>query len=319
MTAEEQLARWLWLIPAAAGEEGADLEALGRRLGRSVEDVVGDVEALTARQFYLPAGEAEDLQILIDEGRLWIWTKGEFRRPARLRPREALALGLALRTRAAAAAPERAAHLRELAGRLEAQLSAADMEELRRAHAVDLGRDRPGVRDTLERATRERRRCRIDYLKPGAPGPDERVLRSYALVHVHGAWYALGWCERSQGLRAFRADRVVRAELLDDGFDEPADFDVEHFLSGGRVFSGGAHAEAMVRYAPEIARWILEHEGSDERAERHPDGSVVLRHPVADPEWLIRHVLGYAGAAELLAPEELRRTVARRAAELAGS
>jgi predicted DNA-binding transcriptional regulator YafY len=44
-----------------------------------------------------------------------------------------------------------------------------------------------------------------------------------------------------------------------------------------------------------------------------PDGSVVLHHDVADPRWVVRHVLQYGGEAELVEPGELRERVARAA------
>lgn len=333
MTADAQLARWLWLIPAAAGEDGAGIDELSERLGTSPTDVVRDVEALTERQYYLPPGDADDLQILIEGDRLRIWTKGEFRRPARLRVREAVALGLALRVRALAAAPERAERLRSLAGHLEAQLASTDVEALERAHEIDLGRDDAGIRETLERAAHECRRCSIEYLKPGADSPDERVVRPYAIAYVEGAWYAIGWCEKAEAMRAFRVDRMLAATQLDDAFELPEDFDVEALLEGGRVFRAAEAIGAEVRYSPAIARWVVERlESAPDRAAldaadaserepgvRHlPDGSVVVRHRVADPEWLIRHVLQYGGDAELLSPPELRDRVAERAGRMAG-
>ena len=40
--------------------------------------------------------------------------------------------------------------------------------------------------------------------------------------------------------------------------------------------------------------------------EEEPDGSAIVEHEVADPDWAVRHVLQYAGEAELLGPDDLR-------------
>ena len=43
-----------------------------------------------------------------------------------------------------------------------------------------------------------------------------------------------------------------------------------------------------------------------EEVEEGPDGSVIVRHQVADPRWIVRHVLSYGPEAEILEPAEMR-------------
>jgi predicted DNA-binding transcriptional regulator YafY len=64
-----------------------------------------------------------------------------------------------------------------------------------------------------------------------------------------------------------------------------------------------------VRYAPCVAPWIVEQTGKAPEA----DGSVVVTHRVADPRWLVRHVLQYAGDATVEDPHY--RGMVREAAE----
>ena len=45
MTAEAQLERLLWLIPAASGKEGSPLADIAAAMQASVDDVMRDVEA----------------------------------------------------------------------------------------------------------------------------------------------------------------------------------------------------------------------------------------------------------------------------------
>ncbi len=158
-------------------------------------------------------------------------------------------------------------------------------------------------------ATRERRRVRIRYLKPGRVDADERTVCPYALVFASGRWYLLARCERSGEVRAFRVDRVLEASLTEESFEIPADFDPELYLSGGRVYRAEEEVEVVVRYSPRIARWIREHGPVEEQ----PDGSVVLRHRVADPRWAVRHVLQFGGDAQVLEPLDVRAMVAAAA------
>jgi predicted DNA-binding transcriptional regulator YafY len=63
-----------------------------------------------------------------------------------------------------------------------------------------------------------------------------------------------------------------------------------------------------VRYSPRIARWIAEREGKALAA----DGSLTVEHPLADPDWAVRHVLQYGPDAEVLEPAAVRQEIVRR-------
>lgn len=337
MTAEAQLERLLWLIPAASGKEGLPLGELAAAMGSTVEEIMRDVEALTARAFYHPPSGADDLQVLIEEETLHIWTGGELKRPARLTVREALALGIGLRAAALKHGGNRSGRMLRLARRLEEELAGVDVADLDRSHEVDLGEDPESVRPIIERAARERRPLRIDYLKSGASEPETREILPYALVHAEGAWYVLGENRPAGGdvadaprdgwrgrLRTFRVDRVLAAMPRPGTFEVPADFDVEEHLTGARVYRPAADAEAMaadVLYRAPVARWIRERLEADPAwalsIREGTDGAVIATHRVTDLEWLVGHVLQYGPDAEVLAPAEARARVAAVALAIA--
>jgi predicted DNA-binding transcriptional regulator YafY len=132
--------------------------------------------------------------------------------------------------------------------------------------------------------------------------------------------YLLAHCPRSDGLRVFRLDRIESAMLGDEQFALPPGFSVDAVLEDGRAFIAGRHDTLRVRYSPRIARWIAEREGVPLDA----DGSLTLAHPLADPEWALRHVLQYGPDATVLAPTTVRdalveRVAAMRAAVESGS
>jgi proteasome accessory factor C len=312
-TADAQLERLLHILPAAAREEGVRLEQLARALGVKSGEVLEDLEEATARSYYHPAGSAEDLQIMVDGGRVRVWTGGEFRRPRRLSPQECLALSLGLRVLAAEADEARRPEIEALAKRLEASVGPAseEAESAGAAWDVEVGND--GFRGVLAEAVRLRRRCRITYLKPGDERPAERWIAPYRLVYDDGVWYLLAHDRGRDGIRVFRLDRVLEAEMTDESFELPADFEAGAFLAeDGRPFRPVGEP-AWVRYSPRVARWVRERTG----AEPDADGSVTVRHAVADPHWFIRHVLRYGSEAVVLRPPELRERVARAAERIA--
>jgi predicted DNA-binding transcriptional regulator YafY len=224
--------------------------------------------------------------------------------------REAAALGLGLRSLAAEASPERRERLIELARVLETEFvlpgAASTRERVLAAHG-----DRPAgdMYERLRQAATERRACVIRYVKPDGAEPESRNIEPYALLFAERWWYAVSRCRDREEIRLFRVDRVLDAELLDDRFEVPADFDPGAYAPDGRAFVAGSTVEATVRYSERIAPWIKE---------RHPEaessngGAVVVRHRVADPSWLIRHVLQYGIDAEVLAPAAIRELVRAR-------
>jgi proteasome accessory factor C len=308
LPAQRQLATILELIPRAARHpEGVPLSDLARELGIDEHRLVRDLHEVSTRSFYLPPGAIDDIQIYLEEDRIALWTPGKFRRPVRLGPRESLALTLGLRVLADLAIGPRRRELLRLAKRMDGQLLHEHADGS--AH-VEI---RPGLlpsggcHETLAAAARDRRRCRIGYLKPAAARPDWREIDPYVLLAADGRWYVVGHCTRGGAIRVFRLDRVVAAEVLEATFQVPEHFDPREYVTDGRVFRAAEFQEVTVRYSPGIARWICEREP----AELLEDGSAVCRYSVADPAWIVRHVLEHGPDAEILEPEEVRSLLQR--------
>lgn len=329
-TADARLRRILHVLPAARRDGGVDLETVARELEVEPATIHRDLEEVTARSLYLPAGPADDLQIQLTPDRIRVWTKGKFARPVKLLAGEALALGLGLRAMAAAAV--RSDAVESLRARLEQHLATTSTEELQPLfepagdeEAGGATSSDPDVTRTVFAAARERRPCRIRYLKPGAHEPEARTLHPWVVARAEGRWYAVG---RDPGrdddrTRVFRIDRILEAEPGDGAFEVPDDFDVSQHLDRGRLFDPEDFTEVTVRYSPGIARWIREKpwadgEGGSGRIERRDDGSLVVRHRVADPRWIVRHVLQYGPDAEVLEPEGIRERMRSAAARMAG-
>jgi proteasome accessory factor C len=214
----------------AGRDGGAGYDELAESLGVSRDQIVRDVEEVTAREYYHPAGSASDILIGLEEDRVTVWTSGQFRRPVRLALREAAALHLGLRLIAAERSdPSIQDTLADVEKRIAWEVP-EDIDD----HIAVVGdtRGSDAIRALIVRAATEFRRCRIEYLKPEAPAPDNRTLDPWVVAYSNGAWYAIGFCHQSQGERIFRIDRIMKAELLDVRFDAPERFDASEFLSG---------------------------------------------------------------------------------------
>ncbi len=309
-TALDQVERLLQLIPLAGRDGGIPYDELADALAIDRTQLDRDLETLTTRDFYLPGGAVNDLQVFLEEDRVRIWTMGPLRRPPRLTAGELAALDLGLRLTAQPVHGSReSGH-----GTSPAAAGSAIYELLRRVgrsipseahgHVVADGDPDAGdaVRGLVEDAARRGRKVALSYLKADAREPGPRTVAPYVVARAEGRGYVLGLDDASGEVRAFRLDRVLEARVTDDEFAVPDDFDPGDWLEGGRVYRADDALEVAVRYTPRVARWVIE-SGEGEVAE---DGSVVVTHAVADPGWIVRHVLRYGADAEVVGPAEVR-------------
>ncbi|HSJ24866.1 MAG TPA: WYL domain-containing protein [Longimicrobiales bacterium] len=324
-TAVEQLQRILHVLPAAAREGGVAVDELAEQLDVTPERVLADLEEATARAYHHAGGATEPFSIFVERRRVHVTAPHDFNRPVRLNRREALALTLGLRALAAESPPGQREAIAALGRRLEAALVAPDalpkedgtgtpavaedsVEYDVAQHALVMGDDT--FRGVLADAVRDGVQCRLWYLKPGDSAPGRRVVAPYRLVHAEGMWYVACLDMASEGLRFFRLDRVLDAKLLDEPAPpRPAGF--ERWLARA-PYRAEDELDVEVRYDGSVARWIRERP-VDGVAEAHDDGAIRVRHRVADPRWIVRHVLRYGGAAVVEAPAAARAWVAEAA------
>lgn len=105
---------------------------------------------------------------------------------------------------------------------------AAQAEAVRRhaAPAPDRGaaRPNPDTTTTLVQASSTRRRVRLGY-RSEAGSEWHSDVDPWAIVIRHGRWYLLCWAHHAGDRRAYRIDRVLEVEILDDVFEPPDDLD----------------------------------------------------------------------------------------------
>ena len=306
-TAAAQLRRVLHIIPELADDEEHAIDDVAARLGIDRRTLLRDLRSISER-FDDPGGFVEGVSIFIDQDGVSVHAN-HFLRPMRLALAELGALELGLAMLRSERPPEEQRTIDGARARLRQVITAlpaeAVAEELRVAgtEPVDVA-----LLAEVRRALRERRKLRLTYQKPDAGDPDARLVRPYAVVHASGAWYLVGHCERSEGVRVFRLDRIRAAAAIEEMFEMPADFAVDGIVRDGRVFHADRADRLVVRYSPRIARWIAEREGRGV----DPDGSLTVDHPMAELEWAVRHVLQYGPDAEVVEPPAVRAAVRDR-------
>jgi predicted DNA-binding transcriptional regulator YafY len=169
---------------------------------------------------------------------------------------------------------------------------------------------------TLSAGAQQSRRVRLRY-RAWDGDETEREIDPYGVVFVTGRWFTVGYCHLREDIRIFRLDRVQSAELRDQTFARPADFDPLAYLERTLPHSPGTWsievllrttlAEAKCRVPPATAT-----------LDETPDG-VLFRCVVQDLDWIARLLVSLDVPFVVHHPPELRdeirqfveRTIAR--------
>ena len=155
-------------------------------------------------------------------------------------------------------------------------------------------------------------------------GEVTRTLQPLGLVLKGGIWYLVAAISGQP--RTYRVSRVLELETLPDRFERPEGFDLaEYWQAWTRQFQASVYTDqAIVRLSPRGLA-LLPHlvESERVRAARtsasppDQDGWTCVTLPIETPDHAYRALLWLGEDAEVLAPPELRRRLARAVAVLA--
>ncbi len=308
----DRLPRLLSLVPYLLAHPGVRVAEAAADFGISERQLRRDLELLW--MCGLPGYGPGDLVDLSFAGETVTVTEDAgMRRPLRLTTAEATALLVALRTLAEMPGVADTAAVRRATAKIEHAVGGAGLAGV----AVDPGPAELAMTAEVRDALSAGRALRIRYYTAGRDAVSQRTIDPMRLLIADGRSYLEAWCRRADGVRLFRLDRVEDVVVLDEPAAPPPHAQPTD-VSEGAFRPRAEHRSAVLQLEPE-ARWVAEYYPVDEVVEI-PDGraTVVLRY--ADPDWLVRLVLGLGAGARLLEPPELVEAVGRRAsAALAGA
>jgi predicted DNA-binding transcriptional regulator YafY len=167
---------------------------------------------------------------------------------------------------------------------------------------------------TFSVATQQRRRLTMRYRAWG-DRETERAFDTYGVVHHDGRWFTVGYCHLRAGLRIFRLDRVLRAEMGDARFERPNDFDSLAYVVASLASAPGTWAvDVLLETTLEHARQRVP--PAMGTLEAVPGGVLLCCH-VEDIEWAARLLVSLGFRMLVRRPQELRDALGRLAAEIA--
>jgi proteasome accessory factor C len=299
----ERLQRLLAVVPYVVRHPGTNVEELSKLFDVTESELTADLNLLFVTGLP-PYGPGDLIDVLIEEGRVWIGMADYFSRPVRLTRAEALALYLKGTELLGAPGLSEADALRTALAKLEERLGPETLGEL---HAeVEEADRRVGPLGAIRAAVDARERIEIDYYSATR---DEMTTRQIDPEHLFGAignWYVVAWCHLVDDERLFRVDRIRDVRVTGETFEPRG------LIGQGRPLYTPHDEDIRVRLRLEPrARWVAEYYEVERVSSEGELLEVIL--PTKDLAWTAKLVLRLGGEAEILEPSELRslaRTVA---------
>lgn len=181
-----------------------------------------------------------------------------------------------------------------------------------------------GTLKNLNRAIHQHRIVEVAYQKPGQPSPSQRRLEPYGIVFHQGSIYIVAAASElpeddPNRIRHWKLDRFKKAEVTDDYFKLPKDFDLEKHLGGSiGIFAAHEPMDFKIKISAVAANWVVEDPWHPEQqVELQEDGSIVLTVRAAHELEIIPRVLALGPEAEVLAPKSTREAIKARVQKMA--
>jgi predicted DNA-binding transcriptional regulator YafY len=125
--------------------------------------------------------------------------------------------------------------------------------------------------------------------------------------------------EFTNKMRTLKIERIERVELTHERYKIPADFDPRSLLSDawGIWYTENEPVEVTLKFHPRVAQRVRETRWhrSEEETEL-PDGSILWKAKVAEPQEMIPWIRAWGADCEALEPKELRAELTRETRKL---
>jgi Predicted transcriptional regulator len=308
MSSADRLPRLLALVPYLMSHPGAQVPEVAKLFGLTEKQLIDDLQLVW--MCGLPGHTPGDLiDVSWDGGEIIIDNADTIARPLRLAVDEASALLIALRMLAELPEFEDRDALVRVIAKLEAaagEAAAAVSNQV--AVEVDAA---PDALATVNEALRRKRRLSLRYYVPGRDEITPREVDPMRVVMADGRSYLEGWCYRAEGMRLFRLDRIVSAEVTDVPANPPEEAEPIDITEG--VFRPSPTDELVELEVTAAGRWIAEYYPCEQVTELG-EGRLRVALRARDQGWLVRLALRLGDSGKVVSPPALARRVAETAA-----
>ncbi len=177
------------------------------------------------------------------------------------------------------------------------------------------------VLEALTNGWAEGHKVRVWHRKSNADPVMEYVVSPYDIepAAVGRSTYVIGLREPPGELRTLKIERIEHAELLREPYTIPAGFDPQALLrdAWGIWYTGEEPVEVVLRFSPAVASRVLETRWHpSQQVERQPDGGLLWRAWIAEPQEMMPWIRGWGAEVEVLEPPGVRDSLTREVSRL---
>jgi proteasome accessory factor C len=247
LTASDRVRRLLSIVPWIAAQDGPTIEEICARFDIPADRLHDDLAKVPFVGVY-PFTADVLIELVIEQGRVWVRYAPVFERPLRVAPAQALALVAAGRSLLSVPGADPDGPLARGLAKL------ADTIGVDPAEALDirLGDAAETTLAALRDAVDQRQSVEIDYYSYGSDRRSRRRLDPYVVQVDGGHWYVRGHCHRAGSQRVFRIDRIASLTPTGERFERPED------VSLGEVFEPAPDQPRAVLDLDPQAAWVID-------------------------------------------------------------
>jgi len=156
-----------------------------------------------------------------------------------------------------------------------------------------------------------RSRCRVIYHAPGQQQPKTYPFDPYRLLSVQGGLYCVGWVPTHRHIITLAVDRIRALELTGETFTVDPAFDAKRYEAEAFGIVWEKPMTVVVRFRADQAPYVREREWHPtQRIRELRDGRVELTFRAGGAFEIMRWILGWGDAAEVMRPAGVRKEVA---------
>jgi CRISPR-associated endonuclease/helicase Cas3 len=288
--------------------EGLRKAEIARRLGVHRATVGRYIEELSRR---IPIWQDDNLFGI---------NRDDYLTHVRLTIHESMALHLAARlmaTRTDKHNPHAASALRKLGSALDKFAPQISHHLLISAEVMDGQAQRHDpvyleVLETLTRAWSDGRMAHLWHRHPSGRVYEYDFAPYFIEPYAVGQTaHVIGWREPPGKVRTLKIERIQRIELIRPSrpYTVPEDFDPREKLADawGIWYTEADPVEVVLKFHPRVAGRVRETQWHrSENLDEQPDGSLVWRAKIAEPQEMLPWMRGWGADVEVLEPRELR-------------
>ena len=162
----------------------------------------------------------------------------------------------------------------------------------------------------VHEAVQQQRYIDIAYFTMSRNVSTLRRVAPYKVWFYNETFYLIGYCLLRDDIRLFAIDRIETISISSETFEVPEGFDAESYMNDSFGVFQGEPQSVRIRFRPRAAGYIKEKIWHpSQRLSEEPDGSVIFSARVAGIQEIKQWVLRWGSAAQVLAPETLKKEV----------